>query len=157
MAETSVPGVIDYLVTQIRGLPECQAPVRVSDGWPAVRGDRGIAIGITPDDEEITNEVAHAQLGAQLEYEMPSVPCEIWTWEVRGDPDASTKAARDAAAVLFNAFLTEVRRDRTCGNRIHSGAALITGVRWIQTSDASAAGAGRGCEVRFVVTWKNRF
>ncbi len=154
MATSSIPAGIDYLVAQVTALPECALPVIVEDGFPARWADDVVVIGITPEDDDTENPVLHAQLGAQLEYEDPAVPCLVRSYRAG---ENAMKAARAAAFGMYDAIVTRVRADRSLGGAVHSGAAIVTGMRMTQTGQAVEAGAGRTCDIRFVVTWHNRF
>lgn len=156
MATSSIPAAIDYLVTTIAALPECALPVIVEDGWPTRSAATGVAIGVIPGDDTTDDEVTHAQLGAQMEYEEYEIPCIVWA-HVGG---ASAKQARDAAFAVFNAFVSKVRTNpdgRTLGGALHSGTAIVRNVRVAQTGTAAEAGDGRMCEIRFSVHCKNKF
>lgn len=156
MATSSIPAAIDYLVTTIRLLPECAAPVIVEDGWPTRSAPKGVAVGVIPGDGVTDDEVAHAQLGAQMEFERYEIPCIVWA-HVGGDV---AKTARDEAFVIFNAIITKVRTNpdgRTLGGALNSGAAIVHNVRVEQTDEAIAAGDGRRCVIKFNVGANNRF
>src|SRR5689334_12657295 len=112
MATSAIPAAIDYLVAQITALPECAAPVVVSDGWPTQRSAVGIAIGVTPEDDDTESEPVYSQLGAQMEMETFLVPCVIWATAAGTN---AQKTARDAAFAIWNAVTTKVRADRTLG------------------------------------------
>lgn len=156
MATSSIPAAIDYLVAQVTALPECQAPVTVSDGYPAGPGERYVVIGVAPhEDGDTEDDVVHGQLGAQMERETYVIPCVAVAWV--GGAEEAAKAARDQAFAMFNAIVTMVRADRTLGNALHSGAALVTGVRMEQTVTPELAGQGRGCLIKFSVRCENRF
>lgn len=156
MVTSSIPGGIDWLVTNITALPECAAPVGVFDGWPG-RADTGVVIGITPEDDETDVEPMHAELGAQKEWEEYVIPCVLWAY-VGGGPEAM-KTARDAAFVVFDAIQTLIRTTtgRTLGDNLHSGVAAVRSWRIKQTGDAEEAGTGRTCTIRFNILCKNRF
>lgn len=153
MATSSIPAAIDYLVSTIRQLPECAEPVIVEDGWPTRSAPKGVAIGVIPGDDTTDDEVAHAQLGAQMEWEQYEIPGIVWAHV--GGSDA--KPARDQAFAIFNAIITKIRQDRTLGGALHSGAAVVHNVRIPQTGNATEAGDGRMCEIHFSVGCKNRF
>ncbi len=156
MATSSIPAAIDYLVAAVRALPECAAPCTVHDGFPVGSGNPAVAIGIVPhEDGDTPNDVVHAQLGAQMEWEKYEIPCVVEAWV--GGGEEAAKPARDAAFTILNAIVTRVRQDRTLGGALHSGAALLTGVRMDQTSAPTQAGEGRTCQVAFVVRCENRF
>lgn len=156
MPTSSIPDAIDYLVAMARALPECADPASVHDGFPAASGNPAIAIGVVPHENGDTpNDVVHAQLGAQMERETYDIPCEIVSWV--GGADEAVKPARDAAFVIYNAFVTKVRLDRTLGGALHSGAAIVTGMSMDQTIDPQEAGNGRVCSIRFNVRCDNRF
>lgn len=156
MATSSIPAAIDYLVAQARLLPECADPVTVHDGYPAGPGERYVAIGVVPhEDGDTEDDVVHGQLGAQMERETYVIPCEFVAWV--GGAEEAAKTARDQAFAMFNAFVTRVRQDRTLGLALHSGAALVTGVRVEQTVMPQVAGLGRGCAIRCGVRCDNRF
>jgi hypothetical protein len=115
-----------------------------------------MAIGVVPfDDGDTPNEVVHAQLGAQMEREFYEIPCEVAAGV--GGGEEAAKAARDQAFAIYNAFVTEVRRDRTLGGALHSGHALVTRMRMEQTATPEEAGKGRVCSIKFVVRCENRF
>lgn len=156
MATSSIPAAIDYLVATITALPECAFPVIVEDGWPTRSAPKGVGIGVIPGDGITDDEVTHAQLGAQMEFEAFEVPAIVWA-HVGG---TSAKAARDEAFVIFNAIVTLIRTNpagRTLGGALHSGAAVVHNVRISQTDNPSEAGEGRMCEIRFSFGAKNRF
>ncbi len=156
MATSSVPAAVDYLVAAARALPDLPESATVHDGFPVAAGNPGFAIGVVPhEDGDTPNDVVHAQLGAQMERESYGIPCEIVAWV--GGGEEAAKAARDQAFAIFNAFVTKIRQDRTLGNALHSGAALVTGVRMDQTATAPEAGEGRACSITFVVRCENRF
>lgn len=156
MATSSINTAIDYLVQQIRALPECAAPCSVHDGFPAGTGNPAVAIGVVPhEDGNTAAEVVHAQLGAQMEWETYNIPCVVSSW-VGGGEDAM-KPARDAAFTVYNAIVTLVRADRTLGSLLRGGAAIVTQTRVDQTVTADQAGEGRSCAIAFLVQCKNRF
>jgi hypothetical protein len=153
---SAIPASIDYLVSAIGALTECAAPCIVEDGWPTRSSPLGVAVGVIPGDDTTDDEVAHAQLGADMEWETFEIPCVVWAHVGA----ASAKTARDAAFTVFDAILAMVRvkpAGRTLGGALHSGVAVVHNVRVIQTGDAAAAGEGRMCEIRFSVGCKNRF
>lgn len=155
MATSSIPAAIDYLVTAARALPGLAADV-VSDGFPVGVANPAFAIGVVPfDDGDTPNDVVHAQLGAQMEREFYDVPCEIAAGV--GGGEEAAKTARDQAFAIYNAFVAKIREDRTLGGALHSGAALVTGVRVEQTYEPDDAGRGRVCSIKFVVRCENRF
>ena len=156
MPTSSIPAVIDYLVQQIVALPECAAPCTVHDGFPVATGNPAVAIGVVPhEDGNTPNDVVHAQLGAQMEWETYNVPCVVSAWV--GGGDEASKPARDAAFRVYDAIVTLVRADRTLGGNLHSGAAIVTQTRVDQAASAEQAGEGRSCAIAFVVNCKNRF
>lgn len=155
MATSSIPAAVDYLVATARALPGLTAEA-VSDGFPVTGANPAFAVGIVPyDDGSTQNEVVHGQLGAQMEREFYDIPCEIAAGG--GGGEEAAKTARDAAFGVFNAFVTAIRQDRTLGGALHSGAALVTGVRMDQTATPEEAGRGRVCSIKFVVRCENRF
>ncbi|MFG1776616.1 hypothetical protein ACGFIG_09325 [Micromonospora sp. NPDC049048] len=155
MATSSIPAAVDYLVTKARALPGLTRDA-VSDGFPVTGADPAMAIGVIPfDDGDTPNEVVHAQLGAQMERETYEIPCEIAA--SAGGGEEAAKVARDKAFAIYNAFVTEVRRDRTLGGALHSGHALVTRMRMEQTATPEEAGKGRVCSIKFVVRCENRF
>lgn len=151
---SSIPSATDWLVTNITALTACAKPVEVSDGWPTVRADKGVAIGITPDDDETGAESVISQLGANMETETYLIPCIVWA---RAAGENANKTARDAAFTIINAILTLIRGDRTLGGALHSGYAIVPAFSVIPTGDADAAGDGRWCEVRFMIRCTNRY
>ena len=155
-ATSSIPAAIDYLVTNIGALTECAAPVIVEDGWPTRSAPSGVAVGVIPGDGITDDEVTHAQLGAQMEWEQYEIPCIVWA-HVGGN---TAKTARDAAFAIYNAIVALVRTNpagRTLGGALNSNVAIVHNVRVVQTDTAEDAGEGRRCEIRFSVGCKNRF
>jgi hypothetical protein len=154
VATSSIPGAIDYLYATVAALPQCAAPVVVSDGWPDLDGDVGVVIGLTPDDATTDDEVTHGQLGAQTQWETYAIPCVIWA-RVGG---TSMKAARDQAFSILDAIDSHLRTPtgRTLGGVLHSGTAYAGNVVIHQTGDAAQAGEGRTCEIRFDIVCKSR-
>lgn len=156
MPQSSIPAAIDYLVQQVRALPECAAPCSVHDGFPTATGNPAVAIGVVPHvDGNTASEVVHAQLGGDMEYETYNVPCVVSAWF--GGGDEAAKPARDAAFTVYNAIVTLVRTDRTLGGALHSGWALVTQTAVTQASNAEQAGEGRSCAIAFVVQCRNKF
>jgi hypothetical protein len=157
VATSSIPGAIDYLYATVAALPQCAAPVVVSDGWPDLDGDVGVVIGLTPDDATTDDEVTHGQLGAQTQWETYSIPCVIWARAVGGA--RPMKTARDQAFAILNAIDSHLRiptTGRTLGGVLQSGTAYAGNVTIRQTGDAAQAGEGRTCEIRFDVLCKSR-
>lgn len=149
---SSIPPALDYLVAQVRALP-AMADVKVSDGWPGERGDSMVVIGINPDDDESGVVANYAELSG-LETEEVDVPCMVWARRV-GDQAASR--ARVDAFALLDAIRDLIRSDRRLGGNVRPGLpARVSGWTMAQTSAASPAGEGRGCEIRFVVSWQHR-
>src|SRR5690606_17483536 len=150
---SSLPDALDYLVAQIRALPQAQPPVVVSDGWPAQRGDNGIVIGVNPEGDETGIAGSYTELSGE-EYEDVEVPCILWAR--RAGTDAAS-AARRAAFALFDAVRDLVKADRRFGGAIRPGMpAQVATWTVAQTSSVTQAGEGRVCEIRFVVAWRHR-
>lgn len=151
---SSFPAAVDYLVGAVAALPAFASPVLVFDGWPTQGADRAIVIGITPEDPDSENSPQYAEVGAQTEWEVVDIPCVLWA-EVGGD---NMKTARDRAFELFDAVQTLMRTvpGRTLGGAVKSNAAAIRNVRVEQTGTASAAGAGRRCDIRFTISYRSR-
>lgn len=154
MATSSIPAAIDHLVTAARGLPAFAAPVVVCDGWPDQRGNTGIVIGVTPDDDTTDDLNMHAELGAQAQWEEYDIPCLVWSY-VGGGQEAM-KTARDAAFVLYDALDTYLRQHRSLGDVLKSGTAYISRVAVAQTGNAPEAGEGRSCVLSFTIRCKSR-
>lgn len=151
---SSTPAALDYLVSQIRALPEALAPVVVSDGWPPARSDQLVVIGITPEEDDQEATGGYAELDRTAEYETIEVPSLI---AVRMAGADAMKSARDRAFAIFDAIRTLVRADRRLGGAVAPGLpARIS--RWTisQTADAQQAGEGRVCEIQWVLTWQHR-
>ena len=149
---SSIPEALDWLVGQIR---DAVGPgVAVTDGWPAVRSDDLVAIGVTPegDDAELTGSYEELRGGAQ--YEAVEVPSIIIAR--RAGTDAA-KEARDAAFGLFDQINDLIAADRRLGDAVRPGLPARV-VRWSvsQTSDVRQAGEGRVCEIRWVLGWTHR-
>jgi hypothetical protein len=150
---SSIPAVIDWLVAHIGALPECAAPVVVSDGWPLKRNATGVEIGVTPEDSQIENQAMPAQLGGQLDDEQYDIPITVRGWT----GGTSQKTARDTAFTIANAIWGLLRTHPTVDDLLNSGAVQITDTGIRQTGDVASAGQGRRCEVRFTVHCRNRF
>lgn len=150
---SSIPAAMDYLHTQVLALPEAAAPVVVSDGWPASRGDEFVALGITPDDDEAGVTVAYAELSGD-EHEDVEVPCIV---AVRRSGTSAASNARTRAFELFDAVNTLVRSDRRLGGAVRTGLpARVARYQMSQTSESREAGDGRWCEIRFTLAWQHR-
>lgn len=150
---SSIPAALDYLVAQVRALPEAQPPVAVADGWPTTRSDTEIVIGIDADDGDTEVTGSYAQLSRE-EYEDVEVPCEI---AVRRAGSAASSQARTAAFALLDAVRTLVASDRRFDGAVRPGLPARV-VRWTmhQTDNAEQAGEGRTCVIRFTIGWRHR-
>jgi len=149
---SSIPEALDWLVGQIR---DAVGPgVAVSDGWPAVRSDDLIAIGVTPEGDDATLTGSYAELGGGAQYEAIEIPAIIICR--RAGTDAA-KAARDAAFALFDQVNDLVAADRRLGDAVRPGLPARV-VRWqvAQTADVRQAGEGRVCEIRWILAWTHR-
>jgi hypothetical protein len=151
---SSVPAALDWLVAQARLLDECAPPVVVQDGWPAVRSDQLVVIGINPEEDDAESVGVYAELDAAREYESVQVPNII---AVRHAGTAATSSARAAAFAIFDAIKDLVRMDRRLGGAVVPGLPARV-ARWSisQTADVRKAGEGRVCEIRFAITWQHR-
>lgn len=150
---SSIPAAVDYLVAQVRSLPEAAAPVAVSDGWPTQRGDGLVAIGITPEDDESGVTIAYAELSRQ-EYESVELPCIV---AVRRTGTGAASAARVAAFGIYDAIRDLIEGDRRLGGAVRTGLpARIASYQMNQTSEPREAGDGRWCEIRFTIAWQHR-
>lgn len=150
---SSIPAAMDYLHTQVRALPETAAPVVVSDGWPASRGDEFVALGITPEEDDSGVTVAYAEL-SDAEHEDVEVPCIIAAR--RSGTDAAS-AARAAAFGIYDAVRGLVAADRRLGGAVRPGLpARVLRYQMSQTAEPREAGDGRWCEIRFTVGWQHR-
>jgi len=156
VATSSIPAAIDYLYATVSALPECAPPVVVCDGWPDQRADVGVVIGVTPEDPTTEDDVTHAQLGAQTQWEEYGIPCIIWARAVGGG--RPMKTARDAAFTILDALDSHLRTPtgRTLGGALRSGTAIAANVRIQQTGSAEQAGEGRVCEIHFSVMCRSR-
>lgn len=156
MATSTIPAAITYLLATFRAMPEFAVPVLVSDGWPSGTGDTALVVGITPGDPRTENEILHAELGAQTQWETYNIPCIIWAH--RGGGDEVMTAARAAAFTLLNAIDTHLRTavGRTLGGVLQSGTAILSGVTMSQTGTAVEAGGGRVCSLEFAIRCKSR-
>jgi hypothetical protein len=154
MATSTIPAAIDHLVTAVRALPAFAAPVVVCDGWPDQRGNTGIVIGVTPDDDTTDDLNMHAELGAQAQWEEYDIPCLVWSYV--GGGQESMKTARDAAFALYDALDTYLRAHRSLDDVLRSGTAYISRVAVQQTGNAPEAGEGRSCVLAFTIRCKSR-
>lgn len=159
MATSSIPAAIDWLVANIRALPECAAPVTVHDGWPVGSAQTGVAIGVRPVQQEgsTRSEQTFAQLGANMEWEEYDIPIQVAAYV--GGAEEAAKTARDAAFVIYNAVLNLIRTTagRTLGGALKSNHAQIVNFDLDQTASPEEAGEGRVCTLSFYVRGKNRF
>jgi hypothetical protein len=150
---SSIPAGLDYLATQVRALPEAAAPVVVSDGWPASRGDAMVALGITPEEDDSGVTVAYAEL-SDLETENVEIPCIV---AVRRNGTNAASLARTAAFGLYDAINGLIRSDRRLGGAVRPGLpARVAQYQVSQTADQREAGDGRWCEIRFTIAWRHR-
>lgn len=149
---SSVPAALDYLADRIHALPAVKG-TPVSDGWPAQRGDRLIAIGVTPEEDDSGILARYAELSRE-EYESVEVPSIVI---VRCGGAGAAKKARQEAFRLFDAIRTLIREDRRLGGAIVPGTPARV-ARWAmdQTANARQAGEGRTCEIRWTLTWEHR-
>lgn len=151
---SSIPGALDYLAEETRGLAAVQSgKVPVSDGWPTQRADQIIAFGVVPEDDDTGISIGYAELSRE-EYENVEVPSII---VVRSGSSTAAADARRQAYVLFDALNDLIRADRRLGGAVNPGLpARIARAAVSQTADARQAGEGRVCEIRFVIAWQHR-
>lgn len=152
---SAVPDAIDWLVANIGALAECALPVVVSDGWPdEVAINTYVAIGVTPDDQEVPTQAAFAQLGGGQEEDVTGIPCLM---ESQAAGEGAQKTARDAVFVILDAIRGLLRSKPTMDDILQSGAAQVSTYSLRQTPTAVEAGQGRSAEIFFVVTFNHRF
>lgn len=151
---SSVPAALDYLVQQVRLLPECAPPVTVEDGWPATRHTADlVTIGINPEGEDTTIATDYAMLSGE-EHETVDVPSLV-SCHAAGENAASR--ARIKAYTILGAIQDLVQRDRTLGGAIVPGTqARLHRVAMEPTWQATQAGEGRWCDLRFWISWQHR-
>lgn len=151
---SSLPAALEWLVDRVGSL-EVVRELRpaVSDGWPAVRDDLLIALGVTPEEDDAGVLGSYAELSRE-EYETVELPAIVVAR--RAGSTASRDARRDAFA-MFDAIRGLVGGDRRFGGAIRPGLPARV-ARWsmTQTADVRQAGEGRVCEIRFVLTWQHR-
>ena len=152
---TKVGAAMDYLVTTVTELPECAAPVVVSDGYTSRRSDTIVWLGVTNEDGSSEVDVEWAGLGASREDESFDIPCLVEAY--RGGGDEAVKPARDAAVTILDAINAAVRADRSLGGALTTGAAALRAIRLVQTADPEEAGDGRYARIYFAVRCTNRF
>lgn len=150
---SSFPAALDYLVTEIRELPEAAAPVVVEDGWPVARSDQMIVLGINPEEDDSESTASYGDLQG-TEHESVEVPSII---AVRMGGTNAASSARARAFALYDAIRALVRSDRTLGGAVRPGfKARIVRYTVSQTADVRQAGEGRVCEIRWVLAWQHR-
>jgi hypothetical protein len=119
----SVGPVTDYLVaaatTAVTGTTVSGKPVTVVDGEPSILAPGMFVIGAPeppPDGGQAETRVARAWngLGARQVLDDYTIPCYI---DVR-IAGTDTKAARDAAEAIFNAFWPLLKADLTLGGAL---------------------------------------
>nr|MDT0660863.1 hypothetical protein [Micromonospora sp. DSM 115978] len=152
---SSLPAALTWLHQQIGGLDVIAGPppAVVSDGWPLSRGDRMVALGITPEGDEQGVTVTYAELSRQ-EVETVTVRSVIACRRVGA---GAAPAARADAFAIFDAIRGLVRADRRLGGAVEPGLpAQISDYTVDQTSEPKPAGDGRWCEIRWTLTWRHR-
>jgi hypothetical protein len=148
---SSVPAAVDWLVTQIRA--SAADNVVVADGWPTTRGDDVIAVGITPDGDEVGVTATYAQLSG-LEQEDVVLPSVV---SVRRAGQGAASASRAAAVALVDLVRGVVANDRRLGGAVRPGLpARVSGWRLAQTSEPRQAGEGRTCLIVVTISWQHR-
>lgn len=151
-----VPQVIDWLVTEIRALDECEN-IPVSDGWPDQVADTYVAIGVVPEGQEVNADAEFAQLGGGMEEEQSFVPCFISSWCGGDGESGAQKTARDACFAILTAVQALIRAHLDLDEILNSGAAQVSSYPLQQARTAGEAGQGRRAEIFFVVRFSSRF
>lgn len=152
---SSIPAAMEWLYDNIRELPAVQErKVAVNDGWPTLRGDQLIALGVTPEEEDSGAETRWAEL-TRDEYENVEVPNIVYVRRVGKD---ASKFARQEAFALLDAIRDLVKTDRgTLGGAILKGmGARVVRYGVSMTAEPKQAGEGRICEIQFIVGWQHR-
>lgn len=115
MADSAFPAAIDALVSlTVTPLRAVNATVVISDGVPTEGAQDEVVFGLTPTDEATEGAqdfITFSNAPINEEFDIPIVFSSY-----RGG--ASQKVARDACYVLFNAFLTWLRSERTLGGAV---------------------------------------
>ena len=152
-AYTSVPDVIDYLVTTITALPECVG-VEVTDGFPGTyQAQQMVCVGGGPDDDEqsAVRDFAVLGNGPSSREENYGVPVYVRCWG--GGTDQKTP--RDQAFAIFKAIDLMIRAGLVTAISAHYPP-RIGDLILIQTKSAGAT-AGRVAELHFTVNVKHRY
>jgi len=152
---TAIGPVFDYLNANLpAALLAVNANVGFNDGWAGEIVDDMFFMGRTDPNqgEAEAGAMAYLELGAQRVTEEFDIPFFIDSW--RGGSDQSE--SRNAALLLFDAFVAFLRTDLTLGGALHAGRyAQISSTTMVQTPDAESAKNGRRCLIFFRVTCKN--
>jgi hypothetical protein len=155
-AYTSIPDVIDYLVTTIRNLPACADPVVVTDGWAGTYQPQSmVCIGGGPDDDEHSSVRDYAVLGngprnLEESYEIP-----IYVRCFQGGTDL--KPARDAAFTIYKAIEAAIRADTNLGGNITAPVPARISALDIKPTVPAANTRGRAVELRCAVAVRHRY
>ncbi|MFO7164909.1 MAG: hypothetical protein DIU75_016390 [Mycolicibacterium hassiacum] len=157
LVSSSIPAVLAYLATHIPILPEIaevKPKATLSIGWPKAKSDTMIVLAGTPDedDQALTDQAYEGESGEEAH----TITVTSTIWVRRTGEDGMLRAITDAYKIL-DAINGLVRSDRTLGRAVRPGLpARISTSSMSVTNSAQAAGEGRGCEVRWVLTWTHR-
>ena len=152
---TAMGPVIDYLVALIAGLPECAAPVQVTDGWPGTyQAQQMVSVGGGPemdDQSTLRDFVVMGNAPGNLEEEFAvQVYIRCWTG------GTIQKTSRDQALTIFQAIEAKVRTDLTLGGTV-APYPVHVGQADLRQTMPGASLKGRVAEIRFTVNVRNRY
>lgn len=151
MSTSTIPAVIDALLTLVRARPEMAAPVQVFDGFPRRPIDDVDFVAIGGKSEPVADGTQEATaLGNRRRDETYAV--RVYCSSSRGTADQ--KVTRDRVFELMAAIESAVRSDVSLGGLVIS--AQVGGSVTLFETDAETAADGSFAEVSFDITIRAR-
>jgi hypothetical protein len=145
---TTIDAVIDALLALIAGLPECAAPVFVSDGYPISEPNTIVTVGGTVE-PVVEGDHSWAEIGHLAREEDYLVQVVISAY----DGGFVQKTARDQAFTIFRAIDAALVADPTLGGLVRICASTLLSLK---QTDIETASRGRFAALTFHVHVKNR-
>lgn len=169
MTASSIPAVVDQIITTIAGLTVIATPTvgtQFTDGYPGANmPDVVVSIG-GADVTMATRQTEWAQLGVLRQWELYEVHGAV-SASVGGDGQApesasdAQKVARDRAFAVINAIDNALRADPTLGGVLQNGTTSTCGwarfaVFNVEETTEKDAALGRNCTVKFAIDIRAR-
>lgn len=145
---SSIPAVIDWLLTTAATLPEF-AKAQICDGYPGTIEEPLIFVVGGAFDSTASGQQEARTMGRKTRHESYAVSCYLAAWT--GDP-AGQRDVREQAFTMFDALGDVLARNTTLGGAVTSG--LVSTVELEQTTEEDAAN-GRVATISFVVQIEN--